>query len=273
MQATIFYSLIFHKHLKYKNHLPFLSFLFLFLIITAGCKNKKAITSSTGLPIQTSEFLISQLAKNQVNAEWLTAKTKITFDNNNQTQRAYSTIKMRKDSIIWMNVKKLGIEAARVQITPDSVYLIDRINGEYTVKGLDFITEKFNLPANFSTLQNFLLGNAVFFTRNLTASNDNLNYQLLGETDRLVSQYWLNGLTYQLTKMYFSEKEQKRQLISILSDYRPLNETQNFSYFRSIDLDSTEMGKVMVQFDFTEVNINQPTTIRFSIPNHYDRID
>lgn len=267
------FSLAIYKHLKHKKLPSFFPLIIFLLLLTVSCKSKKEILTTTSLKPQTSEFLMTQLAENQVNAQWLTAKTKIAFDNNNQIQRAYSTIKMRKDSIIWMNIKKLGIEAARVQVTPDSVYLIDRINGQYSIKGLNFITEKFNLPANFSTLQNFLLGNAVFFTRSLSASNDDLNYQLLGETDRLVSQYWLNGISYQLTKMYFSEKEEKRQLVSTLSDYRPINETQNFSYFRSIDLDSTEMGKVKVEFNFTEVEINQPTTIRFSIPDHYERID
>ncbi|MFK7936862.1 MAG: DUF4292 domain-containing protein [Saprospiraceae bacterium] len=254
----------------FNNYYPILLLLALF---TMSCKGKKQLVSSTKLAPQTTEFLQQQLAENQVQAEWLMGKMKVNFNNNGQQQKAFSTIKMRKDSVIWMNVKKLGIEGARLQVTPDSVYLIDRINGEYMVKGLSFITEKLNLPANFSMLQNFLLGNAVFFTRDLTAANDDLNYQLLGENETLATQYWLNGISYQLTKMYVIDKTENRRLMAQFSNYQPLNEQQNFSYFRDIDVDSTEMGKVNVRFDFTEVKLNEPTTIRFSIPNHYQRVD
>lgn len=243
------------------------------VLLTISCKSKKQLVNNNQLKPQTAEFLQQQLAQQQVKADWLTGKMKVSFDNNGQQQKAFSTLKMRKDSVIWMNVKKLGIEGARVQITPDSVYLIDRINGQYSVKGLDFITKKFNLPANFSMLQNFLLGNPVFFTRDLTAANDDLNYQLLGETERLTTQYWLNSIAYQLTKMYVVDKKDNRKLIAQFSDYRSLNEKQQFAYFRDIDVDSTEMGKVKVQFEFTEVKLDEPTTIRFSIPDHYERVD
>lgn len=237
-----------------------------------SCKSKKQLLDSPNLQPRTAEFLQQQIAQQQLKAEWLTGKMKVSFDNNGQQQKAFSTLKMRKDSLIWLNIKKLGIEGARVQITPDSVYLIDRINAQYMVKGLSFITEKFNLPTNFSMLQNFLLGNAVFFTRNLTATNDQVNYQLLGENEKLTTQYWLNGISYQLTKMYVTDKKERR-LTAQFSNYQPLADQQQFAYFRNIDVDSADLGKVNVQFDFTEVVINEPTTIRFSIPDHYERVD
>lgn len=214
-----------------------------------------------------------QLIKNQVTANWLEAKAKVTFSNNNQVQKVFSTIKMRKDSIIWMNVKKLGIEAARVQITKDSVYLIDRINNQYAIKSIDFLTEKFNLPANFSTLQTLLLGNPIFFTKELIASQNQLNYQLKGKNDHLESEYWLNGVSLELTKMRINDYREKRVFTSTLGDYQVLPNEKKFSYFRNLNLTSPDTGLIDVEFSFTNVELNVPTSIRFSIPERYTKID
>lgn len=180
---------------------------------------------------------------------------------------------MRRDSIIWMNVKKLGIEAVRVQITKDSVYLIDRINNQYAIKSIDFLTEKFNLPANFSTLQALLLGNPIFFTKELVASQDELNYQLKGKNDHLENEYWLNGVTLELTKMWFNDYREKRVFTSTLGDYQVLSNEKKFSYFRNLNLTSPDTGIIDIEFLFTNVEVNVPTSIRFSIPERYTKID
>lgn len=261
--------------LKLIDKLPY-SIVIIVLVasLMTGCKNKQQLSNSaTTLPFRSPDFLKQQLIQQQVNADWLTAKMKINFDNNGQQQKAFATLKMRKDSIIWMNIKKLGIEGARLQITRDSVYLLDRINAKYTVKPLSFITEKFNLPTNFSTLQNFLLGNVVFFTNALIVSQKDLHYQLLDISTRFNAQYWINSASYRLSKIAIADYDADREVTADYADYQLLPDEQYFPHVRNVHIDDPEAGRIGVQLQFSEVIPSRPTAIRFSIPPHYERAD
>lgn len=213
------------------------------------------------------------MIENQIKADWFSSNAKIVYQNGNQILKGSSSIKMRKDSIIWMNVKKFGFEVARVQITQDSVYILDRINGAYMVKDMNYITEEFNLPANFSTLQAILLGNPVFFSRELEAKNETLSYHLTGESNSIKNDFWLNGINYQLHKMDFFDKKERRTLKNTLESYQKLADEQNFSYFRRLELHNPKSEQLSIELTFSKIEINIPKDIRFEIPSRYTRMD
>ena len=58
-----------------------------------------------------------------------------------------ATIRMHKDSLIWASVNAvLGIEAMRLLITKDSVFLLDKLNKTYTTRSVDYLQEETSLP-------------------------------------------------------------------------------------------------------------------------------
>ena len=70
---------------------------------------------------------------------------------------------MYKDSAIWLSANAiLGIEAMRVLITRDSVKLLDKLNKVYTARSVDYLQDLTSLPLDLPTLQDLIIGNAVF---------------------------------------------------------------------------------------------------------------
>ncbi|MDX2245218.1 MAG: DUF4292 domain-containing protein [Bacteroidia bacterium] len=65
---------------------------------------------------------------------------------------------MAKDSLIMIRVSKI-IEAARILITRDSVFVLDKINKTYIACDYQIAKEYTGLDADFSLLQDLLLGN------------------------------------------------------------------------------------------------------------------
>ena len=181
-------------------------YLFLIGLLVASCKSKKVIPTEQDISEKSTTFLLKALGKNKVEAEWLTAKAKINYEDDNEKIKFTSYIRMRKDSVIWFVVKKAGVEAVRAQITTDSVYIINRQAKEYTIKDLDFFETKYNMPSSFEAIQTILLGNVLYLS-NLKPDSEikNNQHHLYVEKDNVRAEYWMDGSTYQLNEMKFSD--------------------------------------------------------------------
>jgi len=243
------------------------------LMIFSSCKSIKKITG-----VKTDELspakVQQQMIQNQVQADWLTAKAKLGFEGLGQKMGATSTIKLRKDSLLWMNVKKLGFEVARVQVTKDSVFVLNRLTNEFLAKDLDYLERQYNLPADFNTLQALILGNPIFFVnRNLKLENTPEAYHLFATEGSKVNDFWLSPGNFLLNKMSFEDKSSRRSLALLLQDYTETSDNQNFSYLRNVDLNSQETGQVNIEISFSKVVLNEPTAFRFDVPKRYTRVD
>lgn len=126
----------------------------------SACKSKKILEEKE---VITAGNLKQTLIKNQVRADWMDAKVKVNYNDGYMSQGATAHIRIAKDSLVWMSVRKLGLEVARLQVTQDSVYFVDRFNQQYTVADLNFLSKMYSLPASLGSFQALLLGNPIFF--------------------------------------------------------------------------------------------------------------
>lgn len=248
-------------------------YLLIILLAVGACKSAKE-TETTTMKDVSANKLLDHLVKNQVKADWLEAKAKISYDGEDQRVSAAATIVVRKDSLVWMSVRKLGFEVARVQIDKDSVYVINRLTNEYLIQGLDYLAESYNLPANLKTIQAILLGNPVFVnTRDLQLNKEETQYHLVSNSGQMENHFWLDMASLALVRTRYGDLRNRREVNLFLDDYQPLDAEQNFSYLRQINVDSSELGEAAIEIDFSDVKINVPQEIRFSIPSRYTRVD
>ncbi len=257
------------------------SLLLLSIVVLPACKSSKRAGGNIKLKPKSSRYLLKKLASNRVEAEWLSAKGKITYRDDYQTRKFNANFRYKKDSLIWLNVKKATVEAARIQITPDSFFMIDRINKEYFISSIDGIEDKFNLPQRtaedmpiFDILEELLLGNPIFFAGSeLESDIDEGEYALNGTTEHFKSEYRLEGRDYLLTAMNFLPDD-KRQFLKIEMDRSDKKDDYpKFSYFRTYKVNAPQQGDVEIKIKFSKLELNEPKTIRFEIPKSYTRID
>jgi len=247
--------------MKNTNHLLLL---FLCLILLTACKTVKT-SDGTALRVRSANFLVKKLDQQRLEAEWMTAKVRLKLSDNGSTTRANADIRMRKDSVIWMSVKKFGIEGARVLITTDSVYLINRLEREYIVRDFSFIESEFNLPASFKTLQDFILGNVFFMTRENIKSDisDDAYHLTASDATPFTNEYWLDATDFNLEKMYFNDQRHQRKLTVEQSEYLPVGEVIAFPHRRVVEMQSQQTGTVSVELDLSKVKFNQSANMPF----------
>jgi hypothetical protein len=124
------------------------------MISFLACKPQQAITINSAdvkLKIQPVQF------------KYLTAKGKISYQDQRQNFKSAVEVRMKQDSIIWASFRPiLGVEAARVKITQDSVWIYDRINREQRAYDFRTLSRMVKFDLNFQIFQAVLVGNMPF---------------------------------------------------------------------------------------------------------------
>ena len=95
-------------------------------------------------------------ANNNINSiEYIQAKAKVSFRDNNKIKSNTITMRISSDEKIWINA---SLGAARILIDNDSVKYYNKIEKNYFVSDINYINEKIGFESNFEILQNLVLG-------------------------------------------------------------------------------------------------------------------
>lgn len=116
-----------------------------FLLVATSCASRK----KTVKPQQPQTF------------EWLTANMAIQAEGNGMTYDDLSgQIRMRKDSLIWLNVTAtIGMEVLRVKVSTDSIWILNRMEKTYLAEPLDTVSAQLGMPLSLPLVQTLLLDN------------------------------------------------------------------------------------------------------------------
>ncbi len=244
------------------------------LLAASGCSNKNKNSNDAFAPpkqVRTVAFL-----KNKAHFEPdkrlnnLLLRATLEGSGDGQEIRASANIIWLRDSVIWINVKKFGIEGLRVLIKRDSAYIVNRIDRSYGVLSLESLMSEYGVPGGFELLQDMLIGSA-WFLPNMHMTSDTLDglHQLRGETLRYQALYGIQEGLYRWRNGVFTEKNAQDQLFLGFDRFQNVDLLGPFPYFRRLDARSMQNGHFLLDITFTEVLPNGAETYRFEIPEHY----
>jgi hypothetical protein len=253
----------------------------LFGLLFAACKGGEQSADDSGkLRKRSAKYVLNKMDKYYLDADWLNAKARVKLSDAAGEIKGTAFIRMCKDSLIWASVRKLNIEAARLLITPDSVYVVNRLGKNYSIQSASHIRRMAGLSdtgdriQDFRNLYNLILGNPVFLSQEeSTVRTKRPNYILACTDGPLQTEHWVDGKNFTLHKMKFFQSEENREAACTFSDYRKVDEGYIFSYLRNMGMYSREMGRLDVTLEFTRIALNEPKNIKFEIPDGYQRID
>jgi hypothetical protein len=72
-------------------------------------------------------------------------------------------VRMRKDSLVWMSISKLGIEGVRAMLNEDTAMFMDRINDRYFKGNYDYIDSLLDNDIDFELIQAVMMGTSTDF--------------------------------------------------------------------------------------------------------------
>ena len=237
---------------------------------TALVVSNKSVEDS----IAYSKDIINSFRSNYINFNTFSAKIKAEVEDKNGKQPDLSVVvRIQRDSAIWISVSAtfLSVEVYRIFITPDSVILLNKQEKEVQFRSLDFLQEVTQIPFNFSTLQDLLVGNPVF----LDSSNVNVRNSDQYITLSYVGEFFKHLLTL--------DKNSKVMLHSKLDDVDVMrNRTATISYSEHESIEGTtfptfrhitiaEKNKIDLKLKYRQVEFNKELSLNFNVPRNYTR--
>lgn len=249
------------------NWMQCILFLLSPLFIVLSCKSTKDDYYNTWVERSETE-IFNTLNKNKLDFEYAEIKGSVSYKGPDLSGSGSILIRMKNDSVVWFVIKKLGIEAIRGQIRPDSFFVLNRI--EKTIEKGTLTRFNSILPNtnSISDYQNLLLG-IINFDRNRVQSiyRDMNNYCLIVEDAEKKSNYCLSSADLKLRNVQMSTYD---------TDIRI-----NFGKYKSFKKGITAPSLTLIEQinelgenSFTEIVIKEISftnslQMPFSIPRHY----
>lgn len=253
--------------------------LLLVLFVSAqqtGCRRRTPLSDSI-VPATTARsgrFLLDRLEDNMPKQlESLKIRLKIYAENDGMATEAYANLIWIRDSALWLNIKKLGIEAARVLVTPDSMVVLNRLDKTVYTQNMEAVQREYSLPDGFPFLQALVLATA-WRAPDIDLQPDIRDslHRLSGTNGRFSADYRIEEKTFLLRQEIFVQPKDARTLSLLFAQFEKLPDAGRFPYFRRIELYSPESGAMRLDVELSDVEVNVPKSFRFEIPAHYQRI-
>lgn len=256
-------------------------------LVFASCSTRRS-TIKEPLKEAKAAYLLEELASNELQFDWFSAKFTIDYIYDKKLTEFNGQIRIRKDSIIWLSFSPaLGIEMARLKITADSVFFMNRINKTYLKGDYTFISDFLQTNIDFDMLQAFIIGNDFQFYEKskFRASVDNAEYKLSTSERRKLKKFvkqdetdakafyqniWLNPETFKITRVTIKEIQDDKKLDAYYSHFKDF-EGQLFPF--NILFEITADEKIEVNVKYSRIRIDEALSFPFSIPSKYDRIE
>lgn len=264
-------------------------FIFCSLLLFSSCKNRAPITLNNGkciLDFKNARTLSTNLKAREFRFDRLNAKMSVEALIDSSSNSFTVSLRIKKDSLIWMSISKLGIEGVRVLVTKDSVKFMDRIKNKYFRGDYAYISKLLNTELDFEILQSLLVGNSVEFydeDEKIKPGVDNCLYTLgtvrkfkMRKAERgkelkesAQSIYMMPG-TFKITRILFYDFNPDRSFDAHFSQFMQIDSAQAFPFTMNYTIKAQK--NVTININYNRVLLNEEQTFPFKIPDDYEQI-
>ncbi len=243
------------------------------LLALAGCKAKKQLAArksvdTTAKPINTKALKLEAIRAVQTTFTTFSGKAHAALNISGNSYDVTLNIRIKRDERIWISVSVLGIEGARMMITPDSVMMFERQHSTYVKQPFSYLKQSVGSEFNYKMIESALIGNAIPELLNenadlqsapegitITGSLQDFMYKLVTGPDMRVSQTNLDnhnaGQSLQVANSTF-----------IQVDTRVIPSQINIS---AADKEKT----IKADLRYSKTVFDQPVEFPFTIPARY----
>jgi len=220
------------------------------------------------------DSIVNTFIHDEIHFNTFSAKVKVDIEDSKGKQPDITAvIRMIKDSAIWisLNATFLNIEIYRVLIKPDNVILMNKQDKEVQYRTLEYLQEMADIPMDFSTLQNLLIGNPVYFNDSISSFRESGDRILLGTIGPLFKTLiTLNAVNLNLSHIKLDDVDMSRNRTADISyDSYEMKDTIAFSTNRQITI--SEKNKLNIRLKFKQYEFNKELSMPFNIPKNYKR--
>ncbi|MBX2961759.1 MAG: DUF4292 domain-containing protein [Cyclobacteriaceae bacterium] len=238
-------------------------------VVFASC-SKKAI------PPSTTELAPKKiLAIEEIDFDYFQGRARTVLKDGTKEREVKAVIRVRKDSVIWMNFTVIGVQGGRVLINKDSITVISNVDKEYYVFDYVELSKRFNFEVNYGVIQSAFLGNLLMQRKEEDEIDQKSLTYLLKQTSGTVEVLnYISATTMKIQKVELKENNTHNSMTITYANFQPVS-GKSFPYNAAISLlykTSAGLLNTSVIFEYSKAEVgDKELKFPFSIPKKYDR--
>lgn len=247
--------------------------------LLGGCKTSKKVGTVASTGVKDEAVFFTSLKEQAIQYNTLSARGNISLDKGISGRL---DLKIIKDEALQLSasVPILGIEAFRLEMTPDSLLFIDRLNKRYVADNYEKLRSQTPIAFNFYNLQ-ALFTNHIFIPGEKEFSSSQYErFTLLQESPAAEIRIRDN-----LDILYmFTVDGEEKLLATTVSDpsftyhlnwkYENFERVDNqpFPMQMNVQVSENDRSKGGFQLSFSRVQLNESFKLETPIPTKYQRV-
>lgn len=247
-------------------------FLCIALAVLNSCGSKKKVVTPEAPEEKIS--VVNSVTLNNIDYSTFSgkAKAKVKFEDGQHSVNI--NMRIKKDEQIWMSITAvLGIEVARVLITPDRIQIMNRLHGEFIDKPFDYIYTYTSEVLTFASFQDMLIANVsteLLRSADVDVAKSDTDIKVMGKNEDLLFYYTLTP----------ENKPQVLQIVqsvtqeSLKTQYLQYTDFSGYTFPKIFQIVFDSQNKpVEALLEYSQIQFNEVLEFPFSVPSRYKRIE
>lgn len=151
------------------------------ILLMASCASRRSLERSPMVGGLTGEAYVEKVIVAAPEWKSVTGKVALNLDMGDKGKaKVNATVRIRKGEVIQFSVAPLlGIEVARMEITPEGLLLIDRMNKRYVEVSYAMLSGLANMELSFGVLQSLFLNELFLPGKNVLDADDVKRFRIV----------------------------------------------------------------------------------------------
>ncbi len=245
-------------------------FIMVFLILTS-CKSKNAATDTTVRSMSVKKVIKKHYA-NDFDKETITAKLRVKYKGKNDLPSVTVSLRLKKDTTIWLSLSKLGFPIGKALITNNKVSYYEKINKTYFEGDFSLLSKWLGTDLDFEKVQNLLLGQAILDLKDdkyeVVLNDDEFDLTPRNSNELFDILFSINGSHFKVNKQ---QVEQEGKTLTV--GYNNYERIEGEMFPKKILITALDGRYITtVDVDYRSIQFNRTVSFPFIIPNGYKEI-
>lgn len=237
------------------------------IVLATGC-SKKVTAPTVSTPKTTLNI-------EEIDFDYFQGKARMILRDANKEREVKATIRVRKDSVIWMQFNVIGIQGGKALINKDSITIVSTVDKEYYVFDYAELSKRFNFNINYGVIQSAMLGNPIIArSDDDQAVQESSMYLLKQQVGTINVVNYVNAASMKIEKVELKEGNSSNSLIVNYSNFQPVGD-KVFPYNGTINLFYKTLSGLLnttIIFEYNKAEVGtRELKFPFNIPKRYER--
>jgi hypothetical protein len=211
----------------------------------------------------------------EIEFDYMHGKARMVYKDDKKEREVKTHIRIRKDSVIWMNFTVVGVQGGKALINQDSITIVSTVDREYYVFNYTDLSERFHFNVSYDIIEAAILGNLLQKRNGSDATASNGPFDVISQSQGEIKiRTAINKTTKKIEKVDLIEPTTGNTLDISYEDFQPLGD-RSFPYNGTISVMYKTINGIInnkISFEWNKAEVgDKELKFPFKIPPKYDR--